>query len=194
MMWFMLLTVAGMVFWRAALKVLAIVAVLLLVSGLYLVMLDLQHLHLVRLGPPAGRQPTGDPPGRRRGPVAWRACSGVRRPGRPQQAGREHAASRVLATLTGGAAELTMDLAGPYPAAAGIRWRQRAVSSPRRGARRCTGSRWPRGAPRAAAAHAWRSARTGAPEPGPGPSAAPSPARRGTAEVTRTRVCASRRA
>ena len=48
MIWFMLLTVAGMVFWRAAVKVLAIAAVLLLVSGLYLVMHDLQHLHLVK--------------------------------------------------------------------------------------------------------------------------------------------------
>jgi hypothetical protein len=44
MIWFMLLAVACMVFWRAAVKILAIVAVLLLVSGLFLVMQDLHHL------------------------------------------------------------------------------------------------------------------------------------------------------
>jgi len=39
----------------------------------------------------------------------------------------------VLATLTGDGAELTMDLAGAYPAAAGIRWWQRTVRLERRG-------------------------------------------------------------
>jgi Heparinase II/III-like protein len=54
--------------------------------------------------------------------------------GVPQQAGRERAAGRVRATLTDGAAELTMDLASAYPPAARIGWWLRTMRLERAGA------------------------------------------------------------
>ena len=45
--------------------------------------------------------------------------------GHPQEAGREHRATDVSASLSAAAAELTLDLAAAYPAAAGVRsWRR----------------------------------------------------------------------